>query len=70
MAIYGSIQNGQILDVRGNKVFLNGKLLPCIPSCRNVTSVSQVNDHIYVNGYEWTGTKWKRTFPALWHMFF
>lgn len=55
-------------QVQGNDVYFKGVQLPPCPA--RTKTVSIVNDKIYIGGYEWTGTKWKRTLCALCHMWF
>ena len=33
-------------------------------------SVSQIDNHIFIDGYEFIDGKFKRTLKALWHLFF
>ncbi|MDD7756724.1 MAG: hypothetical protein PUJ51_19840 [Clostridiales bacterium] len=33
-------------------------------------SVSQIDNHIFIDGYEFIGGKFKRTLRALYHLFF
>lgn len=51
-------------------VIYKGQCIPTPPNyndnCRNLTTI---NDKLYLNGWEWTGTKWKRTFKSLLHLF-
>lgn len=51
----------------GNLYFQGEKLPPCPGNNNNITVI---NDKIYVGGYEWTGTQWKRTARAIWHRWF
>lgn len=46
--------------VVGNTVYMNGTKLPALPKNKRANSVYCVNDKLWVNGYYWTGTKWKR----------
>jgi hypothetical protein len=56
--------------VIGNRVWINGEELPPLPTKRNGSSVTQIDNKIYVNGYEYKKGKWKRTLKALWHLWF
>lgn len=51
-------------------VYHNGKLLPPLPNNRKANSITQIDDKLYVNGYEWKGNQWKKTLKALWHKYF
>ena len=33
-------------------------------------SVSQIDNHIFIDGYEFVNGRFKRTLEALWHLFF
>ena len=33
-------------------------------------SISQINNHIFIDGYEFVNGRFKRTLKALWHLFF
>ena len=33
-------------------------------------SISQINNHIFIDGYEFINGQFKRTLKALWHLFF
>lgn len=57
--------------INQHSIQLNGKTIPLPPGRRGKrTSTTVINDHIYVNGYEYTGGKWKRTLKAIWHYLF
>ena len=57
-------------------IYLNGKNLPPLPnqSKNNGFTISNnttiIDNHIFVNGYEYKNGEWKRTFRALWHLIF
>ena len=54
-----------------NTIRYNGELLPNPPRFKeNNHNVTTVNNHLYVNGYEWKDGKWKRTLASLWHLIF
>lgn len=54
-----------------NTIRYNGELLPNPPHFKeNSHNVTMVNNHLYVNGYEWKDGKWKRTFATLWYLIF
>lgn len=57
-----------VFHVQGDTVYFKGEQLPPCPGKSN--NITVINDKIYVGGYEWTGTTWKRTARALWHMWF
>lgn len=55
-------------QVQGNDVHFKGTQLPPCPA--KTKTVTIINDKIYIGGYEWTGTQWKRTLRAFFHMWF
>lgn len=63
----GSFMNVNII---GNKVFVNGSLLPPVPGTKSSVSLSQVGNRLYVNGYEYRNGRWKRTLRAILHALF
>lgn len=57
--------------INQNSIQLNGEMIPLPPGRRGKrTTTTVINDHIYVNGYEYIGGKWKRTLKAIWHHLF
>lgn len=56
----------QIVGVINNKLSINGEFVEW-PNKSPNRCISQYGDKVYVNGFEWTGTKWKRTMSAIWH---
>lgn len=65
-----NIQINNNCVVVGNRVWINGEELPPVPTKRKGSSVTQIDDNIYINGYEFKKGKWKRTLKALWHLWF
>ena len=65
-------QEGAFMNVNiiGNKVFVNGSLLPPVPGTKSSVSLSQVGNRLYVNGYEYRNGRWKRTLRAILHALF
>lgn len=54
-----------------NTIRYNGVALPNPPHFKsNNHNVTQIDNHLYINGYEWKDGKWKRTLKALWHLIF
>ena len=57
--------------INQHSIRLNGEMIPLPPGRRGkCTTTTVINDHIYVNGYEYIGGKWKRTLKAIWHHLF
>ena len=53
------------------EVWIDGKKIAQAPKRQNgATSSTMIGDKIYVNGYEYKTGKWRRTFAALWHLWF
>lgn len=48
------------------RVYIGDRLLPTLPKKRNYQRVSQRNNRLFVNGYEWDFEKeyWKRTLKS------
>ena len=62
------VSSDKQIFVVDNEVKINGEKLPPCPSAgRNVTII---DGKVYIDGYEWTGDRWKRTVRAIWHMVF
>lgn len=54
--------------ITDNRIVINGVSIPPCPSDSKCITV--INDRVYIDGYEWTGKRWKRTVRALWHLIF
>ena len=63
----GSIK--QVVCINGNEIYVNGEKINPPPKC-NGLNVTQVDDKIYVNGYELIGGDWKRTIKAIFYYLF
>lgn len=62
-------QNHNTILIEG-RTWINGKELPPVPTkCKN-SSITVINDRIYIDGYEFKKGKWRRTLRALWHLWF
>jgi hypothetical protein len=54
-----------------NTIRYNGVVLPNPPRFQNNNhNVTQIDNRLYINGYEWKDGKWKRTLKALWYLIF
>lgn len=40
---------------------------PCCAKCTKHCSVAQIDDRLFINGWEYKNGQWKRTLRALWH---
>lgn len=63
-----TIQSNKNTIVVGNKVWINGTLLPSAP-CKGRNS-TLIDGKVYLDGYEYKNGKWRRTIKALWHLWF
>ena len=55
-------------------VYLNNEKLPPPPECyftkcKKSCTMSVIDDHVYINGFEWKNGKWRITLRALWELF-
>lgn len=66
----GNIQINNNTIVKDNRVWINGEELPPVPTKGNNYCLTQINDKVYINGYEFKKGKWRRTLKALWHLWF
>ena len=60
--------NNRSSVVVGNRVWINGEELPPVPTKRKNHCVTQINDKVYIDGYEFKKGKWTMTLKALWHL--
>lgn len=60
----------KIVMVVGSRVWINGEELPPVPTKRSGHSITQIDDQVYIDGYEFKKGKWTRTLKALWHLWF
>lgn len=65
-----NIQESNYVTVIGNKVTINGKVLPPVPGKGGGESVTIINGKVYVDGYEFKNGKWKKTIKSLYHYWF
>ncbi len=62
---------GNLTEIYNGRVIINGVEIPPAPIKKNGShSVTNINNKVYINGYEWTGKKWRRTLKALLHYWF
>ena len=62
------VTNGVVIE--DNRITLGDKILPPLPKKYSSVSFTNINDEIFINGYEWKNGYWKRTLRALWYWFF
>lgn len=63
----GSIQinEGNTIMINNKQIFINGILVDNKPlKYSNSQNLAQINNKIYLNGYEFKNGKWKRTISA------
>jgi hypothetical protein len=65
-----NIQIGNNYMVVNNKVWINGEEVPPMPTKRKNHCITQINDKVYIDGYEFKKGKWTRTLKALWYLWF
>lgn len=46
--------------VVGNTIYLDGKKLPELPKKKRNSDIICIDNKLWVNGYFWTGTEWKK----------
>jgi hypothetical protein len=65
-------QDGQTIMLDSSSLLVNGVAyeLPKRLQNRNGHSLAQVNNRIFIDGYEFQNGKFKRTLAALFHMLF
>ena len=65
-------ENGKtfsIVNTREKWIKINGIRYP-FPKKIKGHSISQIDNHIFIDGYEFIDGKFKRTWKALYHLFF
>lgn len=62
-------QLGKNVIISGNKVWINGKELPPVP-VESPHSITQIDNKVYIDGFEFKNGKWRRTIKAIWHLWF
>ena len=65
-------ENGKtfsIVNTREKWIEINGVRYPYPKKIKGHT-VSQIDNHIFIDGYEFIDGKFKRTWKALYHLFF
>lgn len=65
-----NIQQNNNSIIIGNRVWINGEELPPVPTKRKSHCSTQIDDKIYIDGYEFKNGKWRRTLKALWYLLF
>ena len=61
-------QSGKNVIISGNKVWINGKELPPVP-VKSPHSITQIDNKVYIDGFESKKGKWRRTIKAIWHLY-
>lgn len=56
----------QMVGVINERLSINGEFVEW-PNRSSNKCISQYGNKVYVDGFEWTGTEWKRTLLAMWH---
>ena len=55
--------------ISNNKVWIDGKELPPVP-VKSSHSITQIDNKVYIDGFEFKNGKWRRTIKAIWHLLF
>ena len=58
------------VQVINDKIYYKDNLLPEHPNKSTSSSVTIINDKLYINGYEWKNNQWKKTLKAIWYYWF
>lgn len=66
-----SFNNGSssCVDSKHRYAYVNGKYYKFKDKMTG-KSITQINNEVFVDGYEIVGNVWKRTFRAIWHKYF
>ena len=67
--LMNQFQLGNGVIVSGNKVWVDGKELPLVP-VKSPHSITQIDNKVYIDGFEFKNGKWRRTIKAIWHLLF
>lgn len=62
--------NNENVVVVINRVWLNGKELPPVPSKCRGRNITTIDGKVYIDGYEFKKGKWRRTLRAFYHLWF
>ena len=66
-AVFGDIGES-IQNIENDGIIIDGKKIPpCPPPMNNCTII---DNHVFIDGYEWKNSKWKKTLRALYHKYF
>ena len=59
----------QSIEISGDIIRVNGQYLPPVPGYKRHKGleINQAGGRVFVNGWEWTGDEWKRTFRSIFY---
>lgn len=59
--------SGQFVFVNNSNVYVNGELLPALPKKKNYSHLTQLNNRLFYNGYEYdfNKEKWVRNLKSV-----
>lgn len=61
--------NGEsIQNIENDGIIIDGKKIPPCPTPMNNCTI--IDNHVFIDGYEWKNSKWKKTLRALYHKYF
>lgn len=69
MATTSTSKRYQSAVIRNGRLYINNQMVEFPTASRNV-KLTQVDNKIYLNGFEWCNGEWKRTLASVFHYFF
>lgn len=61
--------NGEFIqNIENDGIIIDGKKIPSCPTPMNNCTI--IDNHVFIDGYEWKNSKWKKTLRALYHKYF
>ena len=55
-------------NIENDGIIIDGKKIPPCPMPMNNCTI--IDNHVFIDGYEWKNSKWKKTLRALYHKYF
>ena len=56
------------ISINYDGIIIDGKKIPPCPTPMNNCTI--IDNHVFIDGYEWKNSKWKKTLRALYHKYF
>lgn len=57
-----------VQSIENDGIIIDGKKIPPCPAPMNNCTI--IDNHVFIDGYEWKNGKWKKTLRALYHKYF